>query len=124
MWYSVGKGTAQDTALAGGNRGVLELKKIILLCASGMSTSMMVKKMQAAAATLQYSCEIAAYPMAEAKEQGADADLILLGPQVRFSKDKVEKQCPGVPVDAIDMRMYGRMDGKGALAFARKLMND
>ena len=118
MWYSVGKGTAQDTALAGGNRGVLELKKIILLCASGMSTSMMVKKMQAAAATLQYSCEIAAYPMAEAKEKGADADLILLGPQVRFSKAKVEQQCPGVPVDAIDMRIYGRMDGEAVMKLA------
>ena len=91
------------------------MKKIILLCASGMSTSMMVKKMQSAAADMQYACEIAAYPMAEAKEQGADADLILLGPQVRFSKDKVEKQCPGVPVDAIDMRIYGRMDGEAVM---------
>ena len=36
----------------------------------------------------------------------------------------IAEQVPGVPVDAIDMRMYGRMDGKGALAFARKLMND
>ena len=50
--------------------------------------------------------------------------VVLLGPQIRFQKNKIAAQIPNVPVDAIDMRMYGRMDGKGALALARKLMND
>lgn len=85
------------------------MKKIVLLCASGMSTSMLVKKMQEAA---------------EAVEKASDADVVLLGPQIRFSKDKIAKELPGVPVDAIEMRMYGRMDGKGALAFAKSLMKD
>ena len=39
------------------------MKKIVLLCSAGMSTSMLVKKMQAAAAEENYACEIAAYPM-------------------------------------------------------------
>ena len=104
--------------------GVLNVKKIILLCASGMSTSMMVKRMQAAATDMQYACEIAAYPLSEAKERAADADLILLGPQVRFSQGKVAKECPGVLVDAIDMRLYGRMDGKSVLEFAREKLGD
>ena len=42
----------------------------------------------------------------------------------KVSKDKIAKELPGVPVDAIEMRMYGRMDGKGALAFAKSLMKD
>ena len=42
------------------------MKKIILLCAAGMSTSMLVKKMQEAAAAENFECEIAAYPTAEA----------------------------------------------------------
>ncbi len=100
------------------------MKKIILLCAAGMSTSMLVKKMQEAAAADNFECEIAAYPTSEAKEKAADADVILLGPQVRFSKGKVQEACPGVPIDAIDMKIYGRMDGKGALDTARKLMKD
>ena len=86
-------------------------KKIILLCAGGMSTSMLVKKMQeAAAADGHPDWEIAAYPQADAKEQGANASCILLGPQIRFAKDKV------------DMKIYGRMDGKGAIDIAKKLM--
>ena len=91
------------------------MKKIVLLCASGMSTSMLVKKMEAAAAEMGYECSIAAFPTAEAKAQASDADMILLGPQVRFSKGKIEEQCPGVPVEAIEMRVYGRMDGKAVM---------
>ena len=100
------------------------MRKIILLCAAGMSTSMLVKKMQEAAAAMSYECEIAAYPTSEAKDKASDADLILLGPQVRFSKGKIEEQFPGIPVDAIDMRMYGRMDGKGVVEFAKKKLGD
>lgn len=98
------------------------MKKIILLCAGGMSTSMLVKKMQEAAKAEGLECSIAAFPQADAKEKAADADAILLGPQIRFAKDKVAAACPGVPIDAIDMKVYGRMDGKGALAVAKKLM--
>ena len=100
------------------------MKKIILLCAAGMSTSMLVKKMQEAAAAENFECEIAAYPTSEAKDKASDADVILLGPQVRFSKGKVQEACPGVPIDAIDMKVYGRMDGKGALEIAKKLIKD
>ena len=96
------------------------MKKIVLLCASGMSTSMLVKKMQEAAKAENYECEISAYSAAEAVEKASDAD----GPQIRFSKGKIASELPGVPVDAIDMRMYGRMDGKGALTFTKKLMKD
>ncbi|MCI7259960.1 MAG: PTS sugar transporter subunit IIB [Selenomonas sp.] len=99
------------------------MKKIVLLCASGMSTSMLVKKMKEAAKADNFECEIDAFSAAEAASKAADADVVLLGPQIRFSKNKIAAELPGVPVDAIDMRMYGRMDGKGALDFARKLMN-
>lgn len=100
------------------------MKKIVLLCASGMSTSMLVKKMREAAKEENYDCEIEAYSAAEAVAKASDADVVLLGPQIRFSKNKIAQELNGVPVDAIDMRVYGRMDGKGALAFAKSLMKD
>ena len=84
------------------------MKKIILLCAAGMSTSMLVKKMQEAAAAESYECEIAAYPTSEATTKAADADVILLGPQVRFQKNKIAEQCPGIPVDAIPDYLLSR----------------
>ena len=98
------------------------MKKIVLLCASGMSTSMLVKKMKEAAAADNYDCSIDAFSASAAATKAADADCVLLGPQIRFQKNKIAEQCPGIPVDAIDMRMYGRMDGAGVLKFAQGLM--
>ena len=68
------------------------MKKIVLLCAAGMSTSILVKKMQEAAKADSFDCEIAAYPTSEAKDKAADADVILLGPQVRFQAKKIAEQ--------------------------------
>ena len=98
------------------------MKKITLLCAAGMSTSMLVKAMQKAAESENFECEIAAYPTSEAKDKAAGSDVVLLGPQVRFQKAKIQELLPGIPVDAIDMRMYGRMDGKGTVELAEKIM--
>ena len=100
------------------------MKKIVLVCAAGMSTSLLVNKMRAAAADQGYECEINAYPVSEAAQVGASADIVLLGPQVRYNLSKVKEQCPNCPVEAIDMTAYGMMDGKKVLAAARKAMGD
>ena len=68
------------------------MKKIILLCSAGMSTSILVTKMQEAAAAQNYEVEISAHSVSEATRVGADADIILLGPQVRFNLSTVQKQ--------------------------------
>lgn len=100
------------------------MRKIVLMCAAGMSTSMLVRKMQEAAKAMDYECTIAAYPTSEAPTEGKDADIILLGPQVRFQVSKIKSQCPGVIVEPIEMRMYGRMDGKGVIEFAKAKLGD
>jgi cellobiose PTS system EIIB component len=91
------------------------MKKIVLLCAAGMSTGMLVKKMQTAAHEKNYEYDISAHPISEAKQAAADADIILLGPQVRFSLGKVKELCPEILVESIDMQIYGCMDGEKLL---------
>ena len=54
------------------------------MCSEGMSTSILVKRMQATAQEIGYDCSIDACPIAAAAKNGRDADIILLGPQVRF----------------------------------------
>lgn len=98
------------------------MTKITLLCNAGMSTSMLVKKMQEAAKNSGFECEINAYPSAEAQAKAADSDVILLGPQIRFQLAKIKAQFPNTPVEAIDMKIYGRMDGAGALELAKSLV--
>lgn len=97
------------------------MKKIALLCAAGMSTSVLVQKMRDAAAEASFECEIGAYPVASAEEVGETADCLLLGPQVRYELDNVRAKV-SCPVDVIDMFSYGTMDGKKVIEFARRLM--
>ena len=100
------------------------MKKIILLCNSGMSTSLMVQKMKDAAVAEGLECAIAAYSTDKAAEVASDADCILLGPQIQFQADEVRAACPGVPVAVIDMVAYGTMNGNVALAQAKSLMGE
>lgn len=98
------------------------MKKIVLLCAAGMSTSLLVTKMQKAAEEEGIECDINAYSIAQAKEVGADADIILLGPQVRFNLAKVKEQCPNCPVESIDMAAYGMMDGAKVIKRVKEVL--
>lgn len=97
------------------------MKKIILLCAAGMSTSALVRKMKEAAVAEGYDCEISAHSVSEAKNY-ADADIILLGPQVRYRLKEVQGQLPNNKVEVIDMKDYGMMNGKGVLARAKAVI--
>ena len=99
-------------------------KRIVLFCAAGMSTSLLVNKMKQAAAKIGKDYDIAAYSLNEEEKEAPTADVILLGPQVRYALAKLKAKYPGKPVEGIDMRMYGMMDGEGTIEFARKLMND
>lgn len=67
------------------------MKKIVLLCAQGMSTGMLMNKMREYAAKIGYECTINAYSVSRAKEMASDADCILIGPQVRYEQDNVKK---------------------------------
>ena len=92
------------------------MKRIMLVCAAGMSTSLLVTKMQSAAKDKGIEIEISALPVAECSSIIDTVDIVLLGPQVRFQKPQVEKLVNGrIPVDVIDMRLYGTMNGKAIL---------
>ncbi len=100
------------------------MRKIVLFCAAGMSTSLLVTKMQNAAKEMDYEVSIAAHPISEAATYGAEADIVLLGPQVRFELNKVKGLLPDKMVEPIDMRAYGMMDGKAVIEHVKKVLND
>ncbi|MGL5978073.1 MAG: PTS sugar transporter subunit IIB, partial [Erysipelotrichaceae bacterium] len=87
------------------------MKNIVLLCSAGMSTSMLVTKMKAAADAEGFACTIAAYGVNEASTVVPKSDIVLLGPQIRFNLGRLQKEFPDAIVEAIDMASYGRMDG-------------
>lgn len=94
--------------------------KIKLFCAAGMSTSMLVKKMQEAAAKRGLETQIVAYPEGQMDQETNDCDIALLGPQVGYRLAKAKEMCTpkNVPVAVIPMVDYGMMNGEKVLDFA------
>ena len=89
--------------------------KVMLVCNMGMSTSMLVKKMQESADRRGIDARIWAGPEAKAAVEAADADVVLLGPQIRYLEDRIAAQVTPVPVSVVDVMQYGRMDGDAVL---------
>ena len=95
---------------------------VLLLCSQGMSTGMLCERI--AAAAKEDGCELNIWAASEikAREHVGKADLILLGPQVRYLKKRISDMATGKPVEVIDMMAYGMMDGKKVYADIKKVM--
>ena len=98
-------------------------RKILLCCQAGMSTSLLVTKMKEDAAKRDLDVEIEALPMNEGLDKVGDVDVVLLGPQVGYTKGNFEKAAAGrIDVIVIPMADYGRMNAKKINDEAMKLM--
>ncbi|MEY8445068.1 PTS sugar transporter subunit IIB [Enterococcus ratti] len=103
-------------------------KTIMLVCSAGMSTSLLVTKMQKAADEQGLDTDIFAVSASDADNHLAskDVDVLLLGPQVRFMKADFEKRLEpkGIPLDVINMADYGLMNGEKVLQQAISLIDN
>lgn len=100
------------------------MRKIVLLCNAGMSTSALVTKMRKAAETINYECEINAYAAGEASAVAKYADIVFLGPQVKYMLNEVKEKLSPTPVEVIDMMVYGMMDGGKVVSRAKQVLGD
>ncbi|HRM89379.1 MAG TPA: PTS sugar transporter subunit IIB [Thomasclavelia ramosa] len=94
----------------------------LLVCAAGMSTSLLVNRMKEAAETKEIEFQIEAHPVGQIEKYGEAADVILLGPQVRYELKNVKAKYPNKPVEVINMQDYGMMNGNKVLDTALKLI--
>lgn len=97
--------------------------KILLACNAGMSTSMLVSKMQKAAEAKGLEAKIEAKPISEAEMELDDWDIVMLGPQVRHMLKTLTKKQSKTPIEIINMRDYGTMNGENVLNAALKTLN-
>jgi PTS system cellobiose-specific IIB component len=100
--------------------------KILLCCSAGMSTSLLVTKMDSAAAKQGVKVSITAIAEVEIKDYWDKTDVLLLGPQVRFllNKLKTEGDRRGIPVEVINSMDYGLMNGEKVLSQALHLLEE
>ena len=90
---------------------------VVLVCAAGMSSSLLEQKIRQAAQAAGRDMELRAVnatTMALMEFEKENIDIILVAPQVRFKKRGImEKAEPlGILVQDIDTVAYGMMDGE------------
>lgn len=100
------------------------MKRIMLACSAGMSTSLLVTKMEEAAKKAGLEVKIWAISEAKIADSITECDVLLLGPQVRFILNKAKDIAAphNIPVEVIEMKHYGMCNGKAVLDRALELI--
>lgn len=80
------------------------------------------KSNERSAAAKGIGINIEAHPVGSIDQFGDAADVILLGPQVRYELKNVKAKYPNKPVEVINMQDYGMMNGNKVLDTALKLI--
>lgn len=100
---------------------------ILLACAAGMSTSLLVTKMEKAAQDQGLESKIYAVSVAEVDKELSEntIDVVLLGPQIRYEEGNLKKKLEplGIPLAVINMQDYGMMNGAKVLQTALDLIS-
>jgi len=91
--------------------------KVMFVCCAGMSTSLLVEKVKQAAEKKGMEIDVFAMGETEAKKDLSQADIMLLGPQVKYLEKGFRKIMGDskTKLDVVDMRAYGNADGEKVL---------
>lgn len=91
-----------------------------------MSTSLLVTKMEAFSKEQGIESKIWAVSADQVPKNVDQADVLLLGPQVRYLLPQMKKlgEEKGIPVDSINMTHYGTCNGKEVFNAAVKLVSE
>ena len=81
--------------------------KILLICANGLSTSILMNKMQKWGKEKNIELEVRAVPMSEYLNVYKNFDCILIGPQISYQYNEIKANAIDVPVEKISTMDYG-----------------
>ena len=81
--------------------------KILLICANGLSTSILMNKMQKWGKEKNIELEVRAVPMSEYLNVYKNFDYILIGPQISYQYNEIKANAIDVPVEKISPMDYG-----------------
>lgn len=98
--------------------------EFIVCCSQGMSSSALMKKMRDYITKENLDIKVNASTVDRIMSNEVPFDILLLGPQIRFEKAKLDKQFPNKAIDVIPMMLYGRLNGEEVVKLGLKLLND
>lgn len=94
--------------------------KILLVCAGGMSTSMLMKKMETYWAEQGIELVIKAVGLGEYDNVYQDFDIVMVGPQVSYRLKEI-KENTGLPCEGIQSFDYAIANCPNIMKLANKL---
>lgn len=94
---------------------------VVIACCAGMSSSMIMEAMYQHCQRVGKQISIDVMSVDGLESSSLEYDVILLGPQTRMSKKRLEKRFTLTPVGVLPDEVYARIDGKQAVLFAEKL---
>ena len=94
--------------------------KILLVCAGGMSTGLLMKKMEAYWAQQGKELKITAVGLGEYEDVCKDYDIVMVGPQVGYRMAQI-KADTGMPCDTIPSFDYAIGNCPNIMKLAEKL---
>lgn len=95
--------------------------KILLVCAGGMSTGILMNKMKEYWKEQGQELDIMATGLAEYQDVYKDYEIIMLGPQISYRLDEV-KENTGLPCEAIPSFDYAVANCPQIMKLANKLL--
>lgn len=100
------------------------MKHLVLLCAVGMSSSILVNRMIRIAEKKQLEVMIHASGMGDLASFIDEAHLLLVSPQIHYMEEKIKQKYPGIPVVALSAKDYAEMDGEKVLMNGLRLIGE
>ena len=94
--------------------------KILLVCAGGMSTSILMKKMEKYWKENGEDLDIKAVGLSEYQDVYQNFDIVMMGPQVSYRLKEV-KENTGLPTAAIESFDYAIANCPNIMKLAKKL---
>lgn len=100
-------------------------REVLVCCAGGASSSLLVWHMQRAADEANLHVRVQFSGVGRGKFLLDRADCVLIAPQVRFAEKEIEEfNDRHIPVGHIPWQRYGRMDGRSIMAQAVGLLEE
>lgn len=98
------------------------MKHIVIVCAMGMSSSILVNRIIKHVSLNKMEILIHSTGMTDLTAFGDKADLILVGPQIRYLEETIKEKYPHIIVDTINALDYAKLNADSILERALKRM--
>ncbi len=97
--------------------------KILLVCAGGLSSSVVMKKVRKYGEENGENIIIDACGTGEVEEKWQDYDVVLTAPQVRNRQNQIKEIVTGIPVGAMAPQDYAIANAANIVALAKSLLS-